>query len=264
LKSADIGELDGVRTRCFAPALRGSTPNEDRHMPSCATPEEPPERVARPSGRAVIETSLTLSPTEVRAVLEGWLRDAGVIATRPISQKTRLRLEDLRRLAEELGRVLAGLEDGEGTAEERTLHAATSGGRIQALAALIPCPRAVFVEYLVAAPWNLLVRGEATDLRAVRGAGTALIEEARAWSWRRGSGGRIALQAENPRCLVFYERLGFERIRPEHDPRSLVARGKEGWSASVERLARGAATADDAVSPWLVLDARAVGKALAS
>jgi hypothetical protein len=190
----------------------------------------------------------------VIALLDRWLGDADLLLARPPSPGTILRLEDFRRLAEELRRVLRGDEDGEGPAAERAFRLAVQGGRVQAVASLFACPRATFVEYLLAAPWNLLRREDPPDLRAIRGAGNALLDEASRWSFARGAHGRVALQAENPRCLGYYERLGFRRMAAGDEPFALVPRGPDGWSPGVRRVAAGCPSAEDARSPWLVLE----------
>jgi GNAT superfamily N-acetyltransferase len=222
--------------------------------------EEPPERSARPPRRAGIACDLLLGPDAVSRLVTSWLADACALEARPLSQASLLRLGDFRRLAEELRRVVLGEEDGEGTQEARTFHAAAAGGRIQAVAALFACPRATFVEYLLAAPWNLLGREDPPDLRVVRGAGQALLAKASAWSFARDAGGRVALQAENPRCLSFYTRLGFTPIRLADDPFALVPRGRRGWSPEVRRIAAGRATPEDGRRPWLVLEPRRLAR----
>ncbi|MFL5262888.1 MAG: N-acetyltransferase [Anaeromyxobacteraceae bacterium] len=226
------------------------------------SPEEPPERSARPSRRAGISCDLLLGPDEVSRLVASWLADACVLEARPLSEASLLRLRDFRRIAEELRRVVLGDEDGEGTQEARTFHAAASAGRIQAVAALFACPRATFVEYLLAAPWNLLGPEDPPDLRVVRGAGQALLAKASAWSFARDAGGRVALQAENPRCLSFYARLGFTPIRLADDPFALVPRGRRGWSPEVRRIAAGRSTAEDERSPWLVLEPRRAARSV--
>ncbi len=91
-------------------------------------------------------------------------------------------------------------------------------------------------------------------LALVRGAGRALILDASRLARAGGARGRVALQAENPRALAVYQRLGFVRMRPSDAPLALVPRGGKGWSAPVLRLARGEAGRDQDGSPWMVLD----------
>ncbi len=137
------------------------------------------------------------------------------------------------------------------------MYVATERGRVQALSSMFACPRATFVELLVSAPWNLLGPGDPPDPRTVRGAGTALVAAAARWSAARGCGGRVALQAENPRAAAFYARLGFRAIEISDEPLSLVPSGDRGWSPSILRVARGAPGPEEARSPWVVLDGRA-------
>jgi hypothetical protein len=218
--------------------------------------DDPFERRARLQGRANFRiTSRDPDDPEVTAALREWDWVARSLLSRgAIAPATRTLLEDSRRIVGELSRVLAGEEDGEGRAEGRIVLTASQAGRIQAVAAIFLCPRAAFVELLATAPWNLLGPGDPPDGRAVRGAGTALLADLGARSRASGAGGRISLQAENPRCLGVYERLGFAPMRPSDAPLSLVPPGEHGWSESVIRLARGAPLPGDARTPWLLLD----------
>ena len=163
-------------------------------------------------------------------------------------------LEDSRRIVGELLRVLLGDEEGEGVAEERLVRAAVTGDRIQAVTSLYLCPRAAFIELIASAPWNLFGPDDRPDSRTVRGAGHALVIHAAALSRASGSGGRVALQAENTRSLALYRRMGFTPIRPSDAPLALVPRGGHGWSPAVLRLARGAAGPEERRMPWLVRD----------
>ena len=69
-----------------------------------------------------------------------------------------------------------------------------------------------------------------------------------------GAGGRVTLQAENPRSLAVYERMGFTRIRPSDAPLALVPKNGKGWSAPVLRLAQGKLGPEERNSPWMILD----------
>lgn len=221
--------------------------------------DEPPERSARLlAGRATYQVT-SHDPSrdrEVRAALGGWLDSLLSLEVQPLlTPLTRLKVRDGYRVCAELVNVLDGREPGEGTPQDRTLLAARSGGRIQAVSSMFACAGGTFIELLVTAPWNLLGRGDPVDARTVRGAGTALVEHAKAWSRWRGCGGRIALQAENPRTLTYYEHLGFTRMAPSHRPLTLVPRGATGWSPSILRVACGTPGAEEELTPWLVLDA---------
>ncbi len=223
-----------------------------------ATHDEPDERRARlEHGRASFRIAQDLDPRDsaLHATLRGWDWVARSLLSRgAVAAQTRTKLEDSRRIVAELLRVLGGDEPGEGTDAERHVAAAVADGRVQAVAALFACPRAVFVELVATAPWNLLAPGDPPDARSVRGAGGALLSHAERWSLVGGRGGRVALQAENPRALGVYERLGFARMRPSDAPLALVPRGDHGWSASILRLAQGRAGAEEERSPWMLLD----------
>ncbi len=224
-------------------------------MHTCSSVDDPPEPIARPLGRAVVQYSTPLiSEGPAGATLDAWLSATRVIESRRLTPSTRLRLEDCRRICEELSQVLAGAEPGEGSSAERTLYAAMARGRIQGLCSMFACPRGTFIELLVTAPWNILGRDDPSDPRTQRGAGTALINVAEAWSRRRGCGGRVALQAENIRTLEFYERLGFSRMQSSDRPLSLVPSGDDGWSPSILRVARDMTGPEEERSPWLVLE----------
>lgn len=171
-----------------------------------------------------------------------------------VADETRRRLGDGRRIAGELARVLAGEEDGEGLDDQRVVVVAREGDRIQAVASLFVCPRAVFVELVATAPWNLLRAGEPPDPRAVRGAGRALVAHAGVWSTATGRGGRVALQAENPRCRALYERLGFVRMTADDGPYALVPPGPHGFSAPVCRIAEGHEGPEEDRAPWMIFD----------
>ena len=218
--------------------------------------DDPHERPARAAARAGL-TFHQLDPGEdsLRAGLAGWERLAkAFLGAGELDTETRLRLEDDLRIVEELRRVLAGDEPGEGTDRERELCVVRGGGRMQGVCSLFECPGGVFLELLATAPWNLVRGSHGRDLRAFPGVGKALLARAAELSELNGHGGRIALQAENPRCLELYLRLGFALMQPEDEPLALVPRGDGGWSASLLRVAAGKPGAEEARSPWLVLD----------
>lgn len=226
--------------------------------------DDPHERYARVAARAGL-TLHHLDPGDasLRAGLAEWERLArALLGAGELDAETRSRLEDDLRIVEELRRVLAGEEPGEGTARERELCVVRGAGRMQGVCSLYECPGGVFIELLATAPWNLVRGPRGRDLRAVPGVGKALLDHAQALSELNGHGGRIALQAENPRCLELYRRLGFAVMQPEDEPLALVPRGERGWSASLLRVAAGKPGAEEATSPWLVLDpARAAASA---
>lgn len=222
-----------------------------------ASHDDPYERCARPgTGRASFRiAALTADDPSLPSILREWdWVSRSLLSGGAVAAATRLRLEDSRRIVGELARVLDGAEPGEGPPDARAVIAAVAAGRVQALATTFACPRAIFVELLATAPWNLLAPGDPPDGRGVRGAGRALLEEAERAGQRDGQGGRVALQAENPRALAVYERLGFERMLPSDAPLALVPRGDDGWSPAVIRLARKRASREDAASPWLLRD----------
>ena len=86
------------------------------------------------------------------------------------------------------------------------------------------------------------------------------------WSLSRGCGGRVALQADNPRALVYYEHIGFRRMTPADGPLAFVPQGDAGWSPEILRVALGCPGPDEERAPWLVLepmpDARRAGALL--
>ncbi len=220
-------------------------------MPS----EEPFERSARQRRPASFQTvSLSPSDPDVHALLARWDWVARALLRRNLRPETRARLQDWRRIGGELLAVLTGHEEGEGAPHERLLRAAVHGGEVQGLAAIFLCRRAAFVELLLTAPWNLLGEGDPPDARAVRGAGRALVDAASALAREGGAGGRVTLQAENPRAQAAYERLGFSLLRPSDAPLAVVPRGVKGWSAPVIRLARGEPGPEEQKAPWMILD----------
>ena len=231
-----------------------------------ASHEEPHERSARatPSARAGI-TLQHLDPGDatLRAGLAGWERLArSLLGAGELDAETRPRLEDDLRIVEELSHVLAGAEPGEGRARERQLVAVSGGGRLQGACSFFECTGGVFIELLATAPWNLLRHGGARDPRSVKGVGAAILAHAVELSAAGGHGGRLALQAENPRCLEHYLRLGFAPMSAHDDPFSLVPRGERGFSPSVLRMARGQPGPEERATPWLVLDPRRGERAL--
>lgn len=218
-------------------------------------PDDPFERSARQPRPASFKiTSLSSRDPDLRALLRGWDWVARSLLSRGVCAATRARLLDSRRIVGELLGVLDGEEEGEGTAPDRLIRVAIQRGQIQGVASVFLCPRAAFIELLATAPWNLLAPEDPQDARSVRGAGRALVLHASALSRASGAGGRVTLQAENPRSLQAYERMGFARIRPSDAPLALVPRNKKGWSAPVLRLARGEAGPEERSSPWMILD----------
>jgi GNAT superfamily N-acetyltransferase len=217
--------------------------------------DEPFERCARQPRPASFKV-IPLPPGDpgLAALLRGWDWVARSLLSRGLVPATRARLADSRRIVGELERVLCGEEEGEGPAAERQVYAALHRGQPQAVVSVFLCPRAAFIELLASAPWNLLGEGDPSDARAVRGAARALVGHAALLARASGAGGRVALQAENPRSLEVYQRLGFAPIRPSDAPLGLVPRGEHGWSPPVVRLARGEAGPEEQRSPWLVLD----------
>lgn len=230
-------------------------------MPSTSNPsDEPPSllaRVVQPRALPFVCTAVPARDPETRATLQAWLDAIPVLERRTLAAQTRARLGDSRDVCAELARVLDGTERGEGRASERTLHLATARGRVHGISSMFACPGGTFVELLVTAPWNLLGPDDPSDPRTVRGAGTALVASAIAWSLRRGRGGTVALQSATLRAAEFYERLGFRLMRPADAPLSLVPPGEGGWSSSVMRLARGRPGAEERESPWMLLEPRA-------
>jgi hypothetical protein len=220
-------------------------------MPS----DEPFERNARPDRAASFRIhSFDPGDPDLLGLLRRWDWIARSLLSRGVSPPTRARLLDWRRIGGELIAVLEGQEEGEGAPSERLVRAAVGGGEVQALATLFLCRRAAFVELLVSAPWNLLGPGDPPEPRAARGAARALVGAVSALSRATGARGRVALQAENPRCRAFYERMGFAPMRPSDAPLALVPRGTHGWSAPVVRLARGEPGPEERRAPWMLLD----------
>lgn len=228
-------------------------------MNATSSIDDPAKRRARPvlqPGRAGFTVDM-VSPAEpaLAVALREWDWMARrLLARGAVAAQTRHHLEDSRRVVGELARVLAGDEPGEGTPEHRSVFVARQRGCIQAAASLFASPRAVFVELVATAPWNLLGPADPPDARAVRGAGTALVRHASDWSLATGRGGRVSLQAENPRCRAYYERLGFERMAAADLPYTLVPRGPRGFSEPVRRVAEGREGPEEQRSPWMLLD----------
>ncbi|HUL60674.1 MAG TPA: N-acetyltransferase [Anaeromyxobacteraceae bacterium] len=235
--------------------------------------DDPLERRARPDDlRRATFTVRGADPADpaLHSLLRAWTSEARALLEAPaaplaasepaaagarLDPETRLRLQDGLRILDELLRVLCGEEPGEGRDEGRAVWIARSAdGRAQGVCSTFVCRRAVFVELLAAAPWNLLGPGARGDPRAVRGTGKALVAHATRVSRAAGRGGRVALQAENVRCLRAYEHLGFARMRPSDVPLALVPRGPRGWSPSLLRVARGRSGPEEERCPWLLLD----------
>jgi GNAT superfamily N-acetyltransferase len=218
-------------------------------------PDEPFERSARlPRPASFKLIPFSPSDPDLRAELRAWDWVARSLLSRGVSPATRPRLQDSRRIVAELLGVLDGHEEGEGPPPDRLIRAAVQRGQIQGLASIFLCPRAAFVELLASAPWNLLAPEDPPDARCVRGAGRALVLHASALARASGAGGRVTLQAENPRSLAVYERMGFTRIRPSDAPLALVPKNGKGWSAPVLRLAQGKPGPEERSSPWMILD----------
>jgi GNAT superfamily N-acetyltransferase len=220
-------------------------------------PEEPNERRAHPLLPGWAPSCITeMDPRDpaLARLVDAWVTQArALLHQRGPGSATRLRLGDGLRILEELAGVLAGAMPGEGSGAEREVWVAAARGHVQAVCSLFECRAGLFVELIAAAPWNLVGGEVPRDLRATRGAGTALLAHAVARSRALGHAGRLALQAENPRARRFYERLGFVRMRASDAPLSLVPRRDEGWSASVLRLACGKPGRAEARAPWMVL-----------
>jgi hypothetical protein len=221
-----------------------------------STLDEPAERGARgESTRArFIIRDVDPGDAALQSGLRAWAAVARTLCASGAGSEASVLLADDLRIIEELRRVLAGDEPGEGTRDGRAVTVAIADGRVQGVCSHFTCTRGVFVELVTVAPWNLLRRGGQPDPRAVPGAGRALVADASRLSRALGCGGRVALQAENPRARRCYERMGFARMLPSDLPLALVPRGERGWSASVLRLARGRAGLEEERSPWMLLD----------
>jgi GNAT superfamily N-acetyltransferase len=224
-------------------------------MRSCLDEPAGSRARARPARASFTVHDLPARDPAIGAALRAWRRAARALLARPdLDAETRLRLEDGVRIGVEIRRVLRGEEPGEGPASARRVRVAVACGRVQAIATVFACPRAVFVELLASAPWNLLGPSDAGDRRTVRGAGGALLAHARRLSRALGRGGRVALQAENPRSRVVYEHLGFVPMAPADRPLTLVPRAVTGWAPPLLRLARGRVAPKDARCPFMLLD----------
>ncbi|BDG07345.1 N-acetyltransferase [Anaeromyxobacter paludicola] len=217
--------------------------------------DDPEERCARlPRGRASFTIHRLPPDAALLGLIHEWEAKARELRRRDVAAETRRRLSDDERLLFDLEETLTGEKPGEADAPGRVLRVARSGGRVQAVAALFRCRRAIFVEYLVAAPWNLLGPDDPPAIESRRGAGTALLVQAVRTSLAVGRGGRVALQAENPRCLAVYEHLGFQRMRPADLPRTLVPSREGWWTEPAARLAAGVESLAERESPWLLFD----------
>jgi len=219
--------------------------------------DEPPQRTARPEARRAFSLSaerVSISDPTWCTTLDAWLDVIGPLKHAPVSPATKAKLEDSRRICSEFVRVLRGKEPGEGRGCERSLFAVRALGYTQALSSMFACPEGTFIELMATAPWNLLGKDDPPDPRTLHGAGSALVGEAVSWSRLRGCGGRVALQAENPRTLGFYQRIGFRRMAPGDKPLALVPRGESGWSPEILRVAEGCQGPEEERAPWLVLN----------
>jgi hypothetical protein len=219
--------------------------------------DDPAEARARaPRARASFTVhDATPGDAAVALALRAWRRAArGLLRRHDLSPESRLRIEDGLRIGAEILRVLRGDEPGEGPARARRVRVAIARGRVQAICTVFTCARAIYVELLASAPWNLLGPEDRRDGRTVRGAGGALVAHAGRLSRALGRGGRVALQAENPRSRRVYEHLGFAPMAPADRPLTLVPRAVTGWAPPLLRLARGRAAPKDLRCPFMLLD----------
>ena len=225
-------------------------------MHSYLSSDEPPEPTARLAPRRASLHAEYVSATDpgVCSTLDGWMHEIEQLERSPVCALSRAKLQDSRRICGELLHVLRGTGPGEGSASERSFVAVRALGRTQALASMFACPGATFIELIATAPWNLLGKEDPRDPRTIHGAGSTLMNHAVSWSLARGCAGRVALQADNPRALRYYERMGFRRMTPEHQPLALVPQGDSGWSPEILRIARGRPGPDEERAPWLLLD----------
>ena len=198
--------------------------------------------------------TMETTASAARRTLETWLQAIGIISLRRLTTTTLLRLEDAKEVGGELSRVLDGLEAGDGPGAERVLVRAECRGHTQAVCSMFARRLGTQIECLVAAPWNLLRAGDPADLRTIRGAGTALVLAAVAWSQHRGCGGKVSLQAANARALAFYERLGFRRVSARHDPLALGLLPPAGERAELHAAAGGERDRSAPWDPWMVFD----------
>src|SRR5260370_20957961 len=144
---------------------------------------------------------------------EGLLRawDAGfqaLLVNPGVTAPTRADLQAGRRITGELAATLR--QPG-----KRSLLATWLRGAVQCVGSLQVSRRALFVDYLASAPWNLLRGADLRDPRTAHGACSALIEHAVRLSRAAGLQGRLSLEADNPRCRQIYFHLGFRRAAGE-------------------------------------------------
>jgi hypothetical protein len=170
--------------------------------------EEPP-----PSARRAL-TLHTPTPAGLVSILSAWNKAGRTLFARcDLSGRPRDIIRCQRGLCDEL------FEFGDcGGAPAGELRVAFADGRPHWIAALEPLERSVFIHYLVSAPWNALTADDVTDLRTMRGACVALIEDAVRRSAARGLGGVVWLEAINDQCRSVYQHLGFARASIEELP----------------------------------------------
>jgi hypothetical protein len=148
---------------------------------------------------------------------EGLLRawDAGfhaLLLSPGVTAATRADLQAGRRITGELAGELAATLRQPG---KRWLLAIRLRGAVQCVGSLQLSRRALFVEYLASAPWNLLRGADLRDPRTAHGACSALIEHGVRLSRAAGLQGRLSLEADNPHCRQIYFHLGFRRAAGE-------------------------------------------------
>ena len=198
--------------------------------------EEPP-----PGARRALALR-ALEPADLQSILRCWNEAGRALLARPaLSAQAREVIHCQRRLCRELEELIAG----QGALAVK-LSAAFAGGWPQGIAAVEPLQRSSFIHYLVSAPWNALTARDVPDLRATRGAGVALIEEAVRWSAARGQEGLVTLEAIDDRCRGVYQHLGFVRSSLWERPGALPA----GLYSPAEARTR----------CWMQLDARRCGR----
>ena len=142
-------------------------------------------------------------------LLRAW--DAGfrtLLLSPGVTAATRADLQAGRRITGELAATLR--EPG-----KQWLLASLLRGAVQCVGSLKLLRRALFVEYLASAPWNLLRGADLRDPRTAHGACSALIEHAVRLSRAAGLQGRLSLEADNPHCRQIYVHLGFRRAPGE-------------------------------------------------
>jgi hypothetical protein len=141
--------------------------------------------------------------TELDSILALWAHAAHELLARPsLSATAREIIECQQMLCSEIRGPRGPLPEVRVASCDRTPHG---------LAIVERLDRSLFIHYLVSAPWNALTRADLPDFRTTRGTCRALIADAMQLSHARGLGGRISLEAINPRCRAVYEHLEFER-----------------------------------------------------